>query len=80
MDYPAQRRRQLAAMLDKDGVDAYLVHQPVNVSYLTGFTGDSSWLLVTGERSLLVSDARYTEQIAQESCHDGLSAVLTGRR
>jgi Xaa-Pro aminopeptidase len=66
MDYPAQRRRQLATMLDKDGVAAYLVHQPVNVSYLTGFTGDSSWLLVARDRSILVSDARYTEQIAQE--------------
>jgi Xaa-Pro aminopeptidase len=66
MDYPAQRRMNLIAMLEKDGVDTYLVHQPVNVSYLTGFTGDSSWLLVGRDKSLLVSDARFTEQIAQE--------------
>ncbi len=69
MDYPTQRRTKLAAMLEKDGVDVYLVHQPVNVSYLTGFTGDSSWLVVGRERSLLVSDARFTEQITQECPH-----------
>jgi Xaa-Pro aminopeptidase len=74
MDYPQERRTKLAAMLAKDGVDLYLVHQPVNVSYLTGFTGDSSWLLVSRERSILVSDARFTEQIAEEC--PGLEAVI----
>jgi Xaa-Pro aminopeptidase len=66
MDYPARRRQKLASLLAKDGVEAYLVHQSVNVSYLTGFTGDSSWLVVTRDRSLLVSDARYSQQIAEE--------------
>ena len=74
MDYPLNRRMNLASMLEKEAVDVYLVHQPINVSYLTGFTGDSSWLLVTKQRSLLVSDARFTEQIAQEC--PGLEAVI----
>jgi Xaa-Pro aminopeptidase len=74
MDYPHQRRANLAAMLEKDGVEVYLIHQPVNVTYLTGFTGDSSWLLLTSKRSLLVSDARFTEQIAQEC--QGLETVI----
>ena len=74
MDYPRQRRTRLAALLPSDGVDLYLVHQPINVAYLTGFTGDSSWLLVTRERTILVSDARFTEQIAEEC--PGLEAVI----
>ncbi|CAN5581976.1 aminopeptidase P family protein [soil metagenome] len=74
MDYPKQRRANLAALLPQDGVDVYLIHQPINVSYLTGFTGDSSWLLLTSERVLLVSDARFTEQIAQEC--PGLESVI----
>lgn len=69
MDYPAQRRQKLASLLEKDAVEAYLIHQPVNVSYLTGFTGDSSWLVVGRDRCLLVSDARFTEQIGQECPH-----------
>jgi Xaa-Pro aminopeptidase len=74
MDYRQRRRANLAALLTQDGVDVYLIHQPINVSYLTGFTGDSSWLLLTSERALLVSDARFAEQIAQEC--PGLEAVI----
>jgi Xaa-Pro aminopeptidase len=66
MDYPAQRRRRLAESLPREGIDALLVSSPVNVTYLTGFTGESSHLILTGDRALLVSDARFTEQIAAE--------------
>ena len=38
----------------------------LNVTYLTGFTGDSSYLLVCGERELLITDGRYTQQLAEE--------------
>ena len=43
-----------------------LVSNPVNVTYLTGFTGDSSYLVLARERAVLVSDGRFTEQIAEE--------------
>lgn len=38
-----------------------------NVTYLTGFTGDDSYLLVTPDTEILFSDSRYTVQI-QEEC------------
>jgi Xaa-Pro aminopeptidase len=66
MDYPAQRRRQLARCLDDEGLDALLVSNPVNVTYLTGFSGDSSYVVLGRQRTVLVSDARFTEQIATE--------------
>jgi Xaa-Pro aminopeptidase len=66
MDYPAQRRQQLARCLADEGLDALLVSSPVNVTYLTGFSGESSYLILTRERPVLVSDARFTEQIAGE--------------
>jgi Xaa-Pro aminopeptidase len=37
-----------------------------NVRYLTGFTGSSAQLLVTGEDSALLTDGRYTEQARRE--------------
>ena len=40
-----------------------------NVSYLTGFTGDDSYLLLGGKHSILLSDERYTTQL-QEECPD----------
>ena len=54
------------AGLREEGLDALLISNPVNVTYLTGFSGDSSYLVLGANRSLLVSDARFTTQIAEE--------------
>ena len=62
----AHRRDNLARSLPDEGLDAYLISSPVNVSYLTGFSGDSSYLLLGRDRCVLVSDARFTEQLAEE--------------
>lgn len=66
MDYPAQRRERLLRRLAEEGIDALMISNPVNVTYLTGFTGDSTVLLLDGKRVLLVSDSRYTGQLADE--------------
>src|SRR5579859_3774637 len=66
MDYPAQRRERLARLLADEGIDALMISSPVNVTYLTGFSGDSTVLLLTRGRLLLVSDSRYTGQLADE--------------
>jgi Xaa-Pro aminopeptidase len=66
MDYPAQRRERLTRLLTNEGIDALVIGSPVNVTYLTGFSGDSTVLLLTHDRILLVSDSRYTGQLADE--------------
>src|SRR5262249_42391509 len=62
----ARRRRRLIAAIREADIDLLLVSNPVNVTYLTGFSGDSSWLLIGLRRALLASDGRYTTQIAEE--------------
>lgn len=68
-DFAYYRRRldRLASQAADMGVQGFLITYPVNVSYLTGFSGDSSYLLVGPERVLLVSDGRFTQQL-QEEC------------
>ncbi len=66
MDHTAARRERLARQLSDDGVDAFLISNPVNVTYLTGFTGDSSTVVLSRDRVVLVSDPRYVGQIADE--------------
>ncbi|HVS37468.1 MAG TPA: aminopeptidase P family N-terminal domain-containing protein, partial [Gemmataceae bacterium] len=66
MDHTAARRDRLARLLSEEGVDAFLISNPVNVTYLTGFTGDSSTVVLTRDRVILVSDPRYVGQIADE--------------
>ena len=68
MDYYLQRRNHLARALKKEGHEALLVTNPVNVRYLSGFTGDG-YLLTTSKSVILVSDSRFELQIADE-CKD----------
>jgi Xaa-Pro aminopeptidase len=74
MNYPAQRRDSVRHAFIEEGLGAVLVTQPLNVTYLTGFTGESSFLLLTRDRAVLVSDQRFTEQILEE-CPD-IDAVI----
>ncbi|QDS99867.1 M24 family metallopeptidase [Adhaeretor mobilis] len=65
----APRRSKIRRQLKKEGLDALLVTNFVNVTYLTGFTGDDSYLLVTTDRDILISDQRYSQQLESE-CPD----------
>ena len=66
VEHFARRRERLKSGLLTEELAAVLITNPVNVSYLTNFSGDSSYLIITRDRTLLVSDARYTTQIRQE--------------
>jgi Xaa-Pro aminopeptidase len=62
----ARRRQQLRKRLRSRNVDALLVQAERNVSWLTGFTGDSTWLIVTQDSEVLLSDFRFTTQLEEE--------------
>ncbi len=66
MDRFHGRRDKLRSAWRPTEIDAFLVRATSNVSYLTGFTGDSSVLLVGTERDLIISDGRFTTQLEQE--------------
>ncbi len=66
MDYFTHRRSTLAENFPTLGIDAFLVTSPVNVTYLTGFTGDDSYFVGTAKHSIIVSDTRFEEQIKEE--------------
>jgi len=61
-----RRRGRLRRKLKSLNVDAMLITNFVNVTYLTGFTGDSSYLLLDKAGECLLSDSRYDVQIADE--------------
>lgn len=70
----ALRREKLRSSLAGHDLDAMLVSSVPNVTYLTGFQGEASHLVVSKSRDILVSDARFTEQIRQEC--PGLEALI----
>ena len=63
------RRDKLRKLIKKSDAPALLVTGEHNVTYLTGFTGDSSYLLLTAKETLILSDKRYTTQL-EEECPD----------
>lgn len=70
-----KRRRQRLRKLIGTQADALLVTNEANVRYLTGFTGDSSYVVLGARRGAwIVSDPRYTEQIGQEC--SGLDSLI----
>ncbi len=62
----ADRRQRLRRLLRTSGVDGFLVTNPANVTYLSAFTGDSSYLLLTAHDAVMLSDGRYTQQLSEE--------------
>jgi Xaa-Pro aminopeptidase len=72
----SERRQKLRRQLKLEGCDALLVTNFTNVTYLTGFTGDDSYLLITRDSEVLISDQRYSTQLAEE-CR-GLDLAIRG--
>jgi Xaa-Pro aminopeptidase len=65
MDF-GKRRDRLRRLVKEAGGHSMLVTHGVNVSYLTGFSGDDSYLIVGPQGDLIISDPRYEAQIAEE--------------
>jgi Xaa-Pro aminopeptidase len=62
----ADRRDRLRLALKKAKADSLLVTNFTNVTYLTGFTGDDSYLLLTKKNQIVISDPRYNTQLEEE--------------
>ncbi len=53
--------------MEERGLPALLVSHLPNIFYLTGFTGSSAWLLLTGKHSVLFTDFRYFAQAEEQA-------------
>lgn len=68
------RRDGLRRVMERDGLDGYLIVDPINVSYLTGFKGDDSFLWLGDVGTVVLSDTRFEEQLKEE-CPDVGAAI-----
>ena len=58
---------RLLGAFEGRGIDTLLVASPSNRLYMSGFTGSSANLLITGDRRLLITDGRYATQAAAQA-------------
>ncbi|NLC69395.1 MAG: aminopeptidase P family protein [Clostridiaceae bacterium] len=61
------RLLSIKSKLEDNGVDGMLVSKRENFMYLSGFTGSFSYLVITANHSILITDGRYNEQAAQQA-------------
>ena len=65
----SSRLARLRAAFSSTGADAFLVSQPENRAYFSGFSGSSGWLLISADRAFIATDFRYYEQVGLQ-CPD----------
>ncbi len=63
------RLEKFRQQLSEAKIDGFLVTQPENRRYLSGFSGSAGILIVTSERQAIATDSRYYEQVRQQ-CPD----------
>jgi len=63
----ANRLREFREMLTQTQADAFLVTDPNNRFYMSGFRGSSGALLVTVAEQYVITDFRYTDQVREEA-------------
>ena len=76
----AQKNRlaKLFQLFPKNGVDALLVSSWPNVSYISGFKGTESWVLVSPKGNFFITDSRYSEQAQSEA--PGFTLILRDKK
>jgi Xaa-Pro aminopeptidase len=60
------RLHEFRKLLSEIHLEGFFTASISNITYLTGFKGDSSRLLVSQNKAILITDGRYTEQAKNE--------------
>ncbi len=63
------RLGKIRHLMAETKMDGFMVTQPDNRRYLSGFTGSSGVLIITADRQVLATDSRYYTQV-REQCPD----------
>ncbi len=58
---------RLRYKMQEASMDAFMVSDPRNWRFISGFTGDAGVLLITTNEAIIFTDSRYTEQAGQEA-------------
>lgn len=61
------RLEAVKTLLQERKLDAVLAARPANIRYLSGFVGSESYLYISKERCVILTDSRYTLQAEEEA-------------
>ncbi|MGH7198641.1 MAG: M24 family metallopeptidase [Candidatus Omnitrophota bacterium] len=72
------RLKKLFGSFNKNKIDALLVSSWPNVTYLSGFKGTESWILVSPKGRYFITDSRYAEEARKEA--PGFEVILRDKQ
>jgi Xaa-Pro aminopeptidase len=72
------RLERIYEEMGRRNLSRWIVSNRFNVRYLSGFTGDTGWLVVEPDSAVLITDFRFEEQAGQE-VHAGVRIVIDKR-
>lgn len=61
-----QRLNNLRKLMKNNGLQAVLLISDPNRNYMSGFTGEESYSVITDEKAIFITDSRFTEQARQQ--------------
>ncbi|QAT40047.1 aminopeptidase P family protein [Clostridium sp. JN-9] len=61
-----ERMKKLRSAMKSKGLDGVFLIGDYNRNYVSGFTGDESFALITSEKAFFITDSRFTQQAKQE--------------
>ena len=61
-----RRNGAIRRVLGREKISCLIVTKRANVTYITGFSGDGCWVVITKGGVYLLTDSRYTEQAKSE--------------
>ncbi len=67
-------------IFEKKDIDAILITDPLNMQYLSGFTGGEGILYISRNKRILVTDSRYTEAAESQSDFEIIEESIRHRR
>ena len=62
-----ERLSRLRETMGRNSIDAVVLNSITAIRYFSGFTSDESYVLITRDRSVLITDFRYTIQAKEQS-------------
>lgn len=64
-----KRAEQLLKLLEQKGLDSLFLNNVQNIRYISGYTGEDSYILISPKGKWFITDYRYSEQ-AEKECKD----------
>lgn len=61
-----ERVARIRERLQAEGADVFLISNPVNRRYITGFTGSAGLVWISSTKQAILTDFRYVEQVKAE--------------